>query len=36
MRRTLWPKSLDLSKPEVDFPAEETIAAVFCGPQLVD
>jgi len=35
VRRTLWPESLDLSKPEVDLPTEETVVAVFSGPQLV-
>lgn len=34
VRWALWPEGLDLPKPEVDLPAEETITAVFSGPQL--
>ncbi len=36
VRRTLWPYGFDLSKPKVDLPTEETVAAVFSGSQLVD
>ena len=36
VRRTLWPNGFDLSKSKVDLPTEETVDAVFSGPQLVD
>ena len=36
VRWALWPEGLDLPKPEVDLSTEETIAAVFFGPQLAD
>ena len=31
-----WPEGFDLSKPEVDLSAEEAVAAVLVGSQLID